>query len=123
MKYSTDLRYCAIMDINPPKIDGITATRHFKGHHPEVAIIGLSLILQSYSEHAMKQAGAFEVVDKENIMTETELYGAMQRAVASIQPILILEDDPATDGTSSTVADSKNVSDSDERSSNLSFED
>ena len=71
----------------------------------------------------MKQAGAFEVVDKENIMTETELYGAMQRAVASIQPILILEDDPATDGTSSTVADSKNVSDSDERSSNLSFED
>ena len=79
-----------IMDINLPKIDGISATRYIKTHHPDIAVIGLSLILQSYSEYAMKKAGAFEVVDKENIMTQ--LYGAMQRAVASIQPVLILQD-------------------------------
>jgi DNA-binding NarL/FixJ family response regulator len=79
-----------IMDINLPKIDGISATRYIKTHHPEIAVIGLSLILQSYSEYAMKKAGAFEVVDKDKIMTE--LYGAMQRAVASIQPVLILQD-------------------------------
>ena len=99
-----------IMDINLPKIDGITATRHIKTRHPEVAVIGLSLIVQSYSEHAMKTAGAFEVVDKEKIMIE--LYGAMQRAVASIQPVLILEDVPSAD-TSSTPANSKDVSGSD----------
>ena len=87
-----------IMDINLPKIDGITATRYIKTHHPEVAVIGLSLIVQSNSEDAMKRAGAFEVVDKEKIVHE--LYGAMQRAVASIQPVLILEDVPATDNSS-----------------------
>ena len=98
-----------IMDINLPKIDGIAATRYIKTHHPEVAVIGLSLIVQSYSEHAMKKAGAFEVVDKEKIMTE--LYGAMQRAVASIQPVLILEDVPAD--TTSAPADVNRVSDVD----------
>ena len=98
-----------IMDINLPKIDGIAATRYIKTHHPEVAVIGLSLIVQSYSEHAMKKAGAFEVVDKEKIMTE--LYGAMQRAVASIQPVLILEDVPAD--TTSAPADFNRVSDVD----------
>jgi DNA-binding NarL/FixJ family response regulator len=87
-----------IMDINLPKMDGITATRYIKTHHPDVAVVGLSLIVQSYSEDAMKRAGAFEVVDKEKIMHE--LYGAMQRAVASIQPVLILEDVPATDNSS-----------------------
>ena len=84
-----------IMDINLPKIDGISATRYIKTRHPEIAVIGLSLILQSYSEYAMKKAGAFEVVDKENIMTQ--LYGAMQRAVASIQPVLILQDTRPTE--------------------------
>lgn len=84
-----------IMDINLPKIDGISATRYIKTRHPEIAVIGLSLILQSYSEYAMKKAGAFEVVDKENIMTQ--LYGAMQRTVASIQPVLILQDTHPTE--------------------------
>ena len=90
-----------IMDINLPKIDGIAATRHIRTHHQDVAVIGLSLIVQSYSEYAMKKAGAFEVVDKEKIMTE--LYGAMQRAVASIQPVLILQDTPATNTPSTSV--------------------
>jgi DNA-binding NarL/FixJ family response regulator len=96
-----------IMDINLPKMDGIAATRHIKTHHPEIAVIGLSLIVQSYSEHAMKEAGAFEVVDKEKIMTE--LYGAMQRAVASIQPVVILEDAPSAD-TPSAAAQSAEIS-------------
>ena len=79
-----------VMDINLPKIDGITATRTIKMNHPSIAVIGLSLIVKSYSEHAMLAAGAFEVLDKEKITNE--LYGAMQRAVASIQPVLILKD-------------------------------
>jgi DNA-binding NarL/FixJ family response regulator len=99
-----------IMDINLPKVDGIAATRYIKTHHQDVAVIGLSLIVQSYSEYAMKKAGAFEVVDKEKIMTE--LYGAMQRAVASIQPVLILEDAHASD-MSAVPAESKYVSGSD----------
>ena len=96
-----------IMDIHLPMIDGISATRYIKTRHPEIAVIGLSLILESYSEYAMKRAGAFEVVDKANIMTE--LYGAMQRAVASIQPVLILQDTHARE----TPCDSEHVSDSD----------
>jgi DNA-binding NarL/FixJ family response regulator len=79
-----------IMDINLPKLDGISATRYIKTNYPEVAVIGLSLILHSHSEHAMLEAGAFEVLDKEK--TAHELYGAIQRAVAAIQPVLILKD-------------------------------
>ena len=82
-----------IMDINLPKLDGISATRFIKTNHPEIAVIGLSLILHSYSEHAMLEAGAFEVLDKEK--TAHELYSAIQRAIAAIQPILILKDVPA----------------------------
>jgi len=86
-----------IMDINLPKIDGIAATRFIKTTYPDIAIIGLSLHVQSYSEYAMRKAGAFEVLMKENAVHE--LYGAIQRAVASLNPILILEDDTSSKQT------------------------
>ncbi len=38
----------------------------------------------------MQKAGALEVLHKDNAVTE--LYSSIQRAIASIQPILILED-------------------------------
>jgi hypothetical protein len=41
----------------------------------------------------MKQAGAFEVLSKDNAVTE--LYSAIQRAIAAIQPILISGDTAA----------------------------
>ena len=86
-----------IMDINLPKIDGIAATRFIKTTYPDIAIIGLSLHVQSYSEYAMRKAGAFEVLMKESAVHE--LYGAIQRAVASLNPILILEDDTSSKQT------------------------
>ena len=82
-----------VMDINMPKMDGITATRLIKTQHPQIVVIGLSVDLKDYQTYAMQKAGAAEVLGKDQAVNE--LYGAIQRAVASIQPILILEDTPA----------------------------
>jgi len=83
-----------VMDINMSRMDGITATRLIKTQHPETVVIGLSAILKDYEVYAMQKAGAFEVLHKDNAVTE--LYGSIQRAIASIQPILILEDTAAS---------------------------
>ena len=79
-----------LMDINLPKMDGITATRYIKTNHPHIAVIGFSMTVHSYSEYAMLKAGAFEVLPKDKAVHD--LYGAIQRAVASIQPVVILKD-------------------------------
>ena len=42
----------------------------------------------------MLKAGAFEVLTKEKAVDE--LYSAIQRAIAAVQPILILDEKPAT---------------------------
>jgi hypothetical protein len=63
--------------------------------YQNIAIIGLSLHVQSYSEYAMRRAGAFEVLVKETAVHE--LYAAIQRAVASLKPILVLEDHPVSE--------------------------
>jgi DNA-binding NarL/FixJ family response regulator len=83
-----------VMDINMSRMDGITATRLIKTQHPETVVIGLSAILKDYEVYAMQKAGAFEVLHKDNAVTE--LYSSIQRAIASIQPILILEDTAAS---------------------------
>ena len=75
-----------LMDINMAIMDGITATRLIKAQHPEIAVIGLSVYPKEYLVYAMKKAGASEVVGKENAMDE--LYGAIQRAVASTKRII-----------------------------------
>ena len=75
-------------------MDGVTATRLIKAQHPEIVVVGLSADRKNYQVHAMQKAGAFEVLHKDSVAV-TELYAAIQRAVASIQPILILEDTPA----------------------------
>jgi len=79
-----------VMDIHMPKMDGVTATRLIKAQHPEIVVVGLSADRKHYQVHAMQKAGAFEVLHKDHAVTE--LYAAIQRAVASTQPILILED-------------------------------
>lgn len=76
-----------VMDISMSKMDGITATRLIKAQYPHIAVIGLSVHPEA---EGMRQAGAFEVLSKENAVTE--LYSAVQRAIASIQPILIAGD-------------------------------
>lgn len=83
-----------VMDITMPRLDGIAATRLVKTNYPHIAVLGLSVNAESYHVEAMLKAGAFEVITKERAVDE--LYGAIQRAVASIQPILILEDSAAT---------------------------
>jgi len=61
-------------------MDGIAATRFIKTQYPQIAVVGLMRELKDYTSYAMKQAGAFEVVDKKNAVIE--LYDAIQRALA-----------------------------------------
>ena len=81
-----------VMDIKMSTMDGVTATRLIKAQHPHIAVVGLSVQLENHQIEAMKQAGAFAVLAKDNAVTE--LYSAVQRAIASIQPILLLGDAP-----------------------------
>lgn len=83
-----------VMDIGMPSLDGIGATRLIKIQYPQIAVVGLSVNAPSFHVDAMLKAGAFEVVTKEKAVDE--LYSAIQRAIAAVQPILILEEKPAT---------------------------
>ena len=87
-----------VMDINMSKMDGITATRLIKTQHPEMVVVGLSVDPKDYQIYAMQKAGASEVLKKDN--AATDLYAAIQRAVAAVQPVLILEETPITKQTS-----------------------
>ena len=81
-----------VMDINMPHMDGITATRLIKTQNPHIAVVGLSADAKEYQQYAMQKSGAFEVLAKDN--TVDELFGAIQRAVAAVQPVVILEETP-----------------------------
>lgn len=79
-----------VMDISMSQMDGITATRLIKTQHPQIAVIGLSVHREAHQIQAMQNAGAFEVLPKDSAVTV--LYSAIQRAIASIQPILVTGD-------------------------------
>jgi DNA-binding NarL/FixJ family response regulator len=79
-----------VMDITMPKMDGVTSTRLIKTYYPHTAVVGLSVLAQSYPIDTMIKAGAHEVITKEKAVDK--LYDAIQRAVASMHPIDILED-------------------------------
>jgi DNA-binding NarL/FixJ family response regulator len=81
-----------VMDINLPKMDGIAATRLIKAEYPQVAVVGLSVETKDYLVYSMLRVGASEVVHKEN--AAGTLYGAIQKAVAAIQPVLIMKETP-----------------------------
>ena len=91
-----------VVDINLPKMDGITATRVIKSQQPEMIVLGLSVDPKDYEIYAMKKAGAFEVLKKDEAVND--LYAAIQRAVACIQPVVILKD-PALPETATQVSD------------------
>src|SRR5688572_24194016 len=80
-----------VMDINMPRMDGVTATRLIKVQYPEIAVIGLSLDNREYQIFAMKKAGACGVLPKKE-MSVTDLFSAIQNAVAAVQPVVIMEE-------------------------------
>ena len=86
-----------VMDIGMPNLDGIGATRLIKIQYPQIAVVGLSVNAPSFHVDAMLKAGAFEALTKDKAVDE--LYSAIQRAIAAVQPILILEEKPATAGS------------------------
>jgi DNA-binding NarL/FixJ family response regulator len=72
-----------LMDIHLQRMmDGIAATRLITSQNPRVAVLGLSCDTRQYVVSAMQQAGAFEVLAKEQ--PAEEVYGAIQRASASM---------------------------------------
>jgi len=71
-----------VMDVNMGKVDGITAAQLIKTQYPHVHVLGFSADLKDYTVYAMHQAGAYEVLRKEDAMKD--LYGAIQRAVSPI---------------------------------------
>jgi len=75
-----------LMDIHLRRtMDGITATRLIKAQYPGVAILGLSWDTSEYVVSAMQQAGALEVLPKEQQTLTDDWYGAIQRAIAADQ--------------------------------------
>ena len=72
-----------VMDMNMHKMDGIRATRSIKAEYPHILVLGYSADPKDYNVSAMKQVGAFEVLQKDDAMKD--LYGAIQRGVALIQ--------------------------------------
>lgn len=72
-----------VMDMNLKKMDGITAAQLIKTQYPHVLVLGFSADAQIYNVYAMQQAGAIEVLQKEDAMKN--LYAAIQRGVAAIQ--------------------------------------
>jgi DNA-binding NarL/FixJ family response regulator len=99
-----------VMDVNMPKMDGITATRLIKAQNPGIVVVGLSVYLPEYYLYAIKKAGAFEILDKNGALTE--LYGALQRAVASVQPVVIIEETLTSDVEESKESATSSVTDS-----------
>lgn len=70
-----------VMDINMGKMDGITAARWIKKQFPHVLVLGFSADANDHSVYAMRQAGAFEVLEKEDIIKN--LYATIRRGLAA----------------------------------------
>jgi DNA-binding NarL/FixJ family response regulator len=83
-----------VVDITMPKMDGITCTRRIKTQYLYIAVVGLSVLAQSYQREAMIKAGACEVIKKDKAVDE--LYGAIQRAVAPLEAIGMLDVAPVS---------------------------
>lgn len=78
-------------------MNGITATRFIKAQDPEIVVVGISSGLEDYQIYAMQKAGAFAVLHKD--VAVTDLYGAIQRGIAAVKPVLILEKPSNTEKT------------------------
>ena len=68
-----------LMDINMPRLDGITATRRIKEHHKNITVIGLSVHADRDFVDAMINAGAVDLVPKEK--AADDLFTVIERAI------------------------------------------
>ena len=82
-----------VMDISMARMDGITATRLIRTQNPRIVVVGLTVDVKDYHVYAMKKAGAFDVLKKDAVLAD--LYSTLQRAVASVQPVVILDETPS----------------------------
>ena len=72
-----------LMDVHLGRaMDGIAATRILANQYPEMAVLGLSWDIREYVVSAMQQAGALDVLAKEQ--TADEVHQAILSAVASM---------------------------------------
>lgn len=59
-----------LMDVNMPKMNGITATAHIKARHPTMCIVGISVNSDDDHRNAMIKAGAVALISKEAAMDQ-----------------------------------------------------
>ena len=98
-----------LMDIGLSRMDGVTATRLIKAHYPHIVIIGLTAEAQDFHKHAMRKAGAFDVLMKDNAVQQ--LYAVIQQGIAAVALVLIQEDGPtAMQSSDETEASAKPAS-------------
>jgi DNA-binding NarL/FixJ family response regulator len=72
-----------LMDVHLGRaMDGIAATRILTNQCPRMAVLGLSWDIREYVVSAMQQAGAFDVLPKEQ--TADQVHRAIVSAVASM---------------------------------------
>ena len=78
-----------IMDIEMPRLDGISATRQIAGELPEVRIVGLSTHRSSVYVRTMLAAGASAYVLKDEMLTDLiEAVEAVSAGKAYLSPSL-----------------------------------
>jgi DNA-binding NarL/FixJ family response regulator len=97
-----------VMDIGLSRMDGVTATRLIKAHYPHVVIIGITAEAQEFHRHAMRRAGAFDVLMKDNAVQQ--LYAVIQQGIAAVALVLIQEEAPTAMQSSDDPEDSPKAS-------------